>query len=154
MPPGSGTFWTGFAALESADTCLPEHVDNFLCKICNFKFTHIAFQDNAVLWNRYELSWFRFRFWESFGAVSGSGFGSRQSGFGSRQFKTVFQQQKFFTQQCQKQHYFPESGPLIFEFFFFFVTFYVGSASKSGTVMVPLQLRQKVTVPTVLQISN
>jgi hypothetical protein len=52
---------------------------------------------------------------------------------------TVFQQQKIYTNkklpfQCQMQHYFPESWPLIFDFLTFFkITFYVGSGSKSGS---------------------
>jgi hypothetical protein len=88
-----------------------------------------------------------------FGKVSGSGVGI---GSGSRQYLAVFQKQKNCTKSgtsISAAAYFPEIWPLIFYFWTFCITFYVGSKSGSGTgtVMyrIPVPLRQKVTVPAV-----
>jgi hypothetical protein len=51
--------------------------------------------------------------------------------------------------------YFPESWPLIFDFFTFFISFYVGSKPnlvpepEPQSIPVTVPLRQKVTVPLV-----
>jgi hypothetical protein len=61
---------------------------------------------------------------------------------------TVFQQNKFYKIlpfPCQKQHYFPESWPLTFDFFDFFIPFYVGSRSKSKSDWN--RIRNAFTVP-------
>jgi hypothetical protein len=79
-----------------------------------------------------------------FGKVFGFGTGS-DSGSGSRQYLARISKNK-----AQNLAFLiSESWPLILDFFDFFITFYVGSGSKtgSGAVMhyVPVPLRQKVS---------
>jgi hypothetical protein len=76
-------------------------------------------QMQSVSWNRNALLRFRFRLWKSFS------FGS-----GSRQCLIYTVLYNILPFQCQNQHYFPGSWPLID---FFCIPFYVGSGSKSGS---------------------
>ncbi len=85
-----------------------------------------------------DLLRFWFRLWKSFSSGSGSGSGSSSgSGSGSRQYLAQFSNNKILEQilpfHCQKQHYFPESWPVIYNCLTFFVAIYV--KSRSGTVM-------------------
>ncbi len=58
--------------------------------------------------------------------------------------------------KCQKQHYFPESWPLIFDIFTFLFHFMLYPDPnpepdlEPQCIPVPVPLRQKVTVPAVL----
>ncbi len=67
-------------------------------------------------------------------------------------FGTVFQEQKIGQKTCL---FYPRKLTSLFDFFNFFITFYVGSGSGTRAVTVciripvPLPLRQKVTVPAV-----
>ncbi len=85
----------------------------------------------SVVWNRYDLLRFLFQLLKSLD----SGSGSRS---GCRQYLSVFQQtwnctKNTFPMSGLKKHYIPEIWTLIFDFFFFFISFYVESGSKSGS---------------------
>jgi hypothetical protein len=78
-----------------------------------------------------DLLQFRFRLWKSFESGSGSDFGKvlipvpdPDNIYDS--FPRIKNLYKILPFQCQKQHYFPKSWPLILDFFYFFIPFSVG----------------------------
>jgi hypothetical protein len=88
-----------------------------------------------MLWNRNDLLQFRFRFllWKSFGSGSGSDSGSSS---GSWLFSRVFQEQEMLqnlTFSMLGAALFSRKLASTFRFFYFCITFYVGSGSRSGT---------------------
>ncbi len=91
---------------------------------------------DTVLWNRNDLMrfWFRFLFWKSFGSGSGS---SPVPGPvpDPDLFSTVFQQQKFVQNiafSMLEAALFTRKFSSNFRFFYFCITFYVGTGTGTG----------------------